>query len=162
METITLKPAVRHFIQDFSKPRCRYSIRCEKCGKYRLANNNLPCKVCEKEKTKQHLPCPFCLSLHTGTKGKTKYGIYYWRCRECGKSWVEENRPRDDDTFFGRKPITLESLGNCLRCHKPRQELANGLCLDCYDKVDTAQMQYYYRKKLLASGAKCKCFATQY
>ena len=58
----------------------------------------------------------------------------------------ESHRPFEVKTIWGH--------GTCLSCGATNQDLGNGLCVKCYDKL-CSRTHTYYRRKVLGICAYC-------
>lgn len=58
------------------------------------------------------------------------------------------------DFRLGFRPNITEAYGTCIKCGAKKQDLGNGLCLQCYDAAG-AMMQTYYRRKSQGLCVQC-------
>jgi hypothetical protein len=65
--------------------------------------------------------------------------------------WVHPRRAY----HYIRRPKTAVGYGTCLKCGARDQELGDGLCLKCYDRVSVS-MQLYYRHKSQGMCIDCR------
>lgn len=130
------------------RPKNSYRVRCLHCGKYRPTDIRKPCKECSRYLAIIRPVCPRCGNEKTIKMGTNVSGVQIWYCERCRRRFREyiARRLDYDEPGRGRRPHkVIVTIGACLKCGGV-SELADGMCIDCYDNASYRQSIYYWRK----------------
>lgn len=121
--------------------------RCPYCKKAIGSHGHTPDNPCKSPLVRPGRTCPRCTSTVTIRSGLNIYGIQIWRCKECKRCFVEHKLPRETPLNFRKPLLIVETYGRCLKCRgKQPAQLANGLCVDCFDEAKATTRLYYRRR----------------
>lgn len=91
------------------------------------------------------MSCYRCSSDNLIKAGFNRNGNQREKCLICDRVQVANPIPAED-RHIKRQVRVIWGFGICLRCDKQEQDLANGLCVECWDSLHQATLGYYKRK----------------